>query len=48
MCVEELEATDVQLTDQQLWDQQIEEDLEAGRLNAFLTEAENEYEQGKG
>ena len=30
----------------QLWDKQIEEDLEAGRLDALLTEVEKEYEAG--
>jgi hypothetical protein len=29
-----------------LWDQQIAHDLEAGRLNALLSEVENEYEAG--
>lgn len=30
----------------QLWDQKIEEDLEAGRLDAILAEVDREYEQG--
>ena len=29
-----------------LWDQQIEEDLEAGRLDALLAEVDQEYEAG--
>ena len=29
------------------WDQQIADDLDAGRLDAFLAEAEAEYEAGK-
>jgi len=29
-----------------LWDKQIEEDLEAGRLNAVLAEVDKEYEAG--
>ena len=28
------------------WDQQIEEDLNAGRLDAFLAEVDREYEAG--
>lgn len=30
----------------QVWDEQIEEDLEAGRLNALLAEIDAEYEAG--
>jgi hypothetical protein len=30
----------------QLWDQQIEEDLEAGRLNALLREVDRECDEG--
>jgi hypothetical protein len=30
----------------QLWDKQIEEDLEAGRLDALMAEVEAEYEAG--
>lgn len=30
----------------QVWDQQIEEDLEAGRLDALLDEVDREYEAG--
>ncbi len=30
----------------QLWDEQIEDDLEAGRLDAVLAEAEKEYKAG--
>ena len=30
----------------QLWDKQIEEDLEAGRLDALLAEVDKEYEAG--
>jgi hypothetical protein len=30
----------------QVWDKQIEEDLEAGRLDALLTEVDNEYKSG--
>jgi hypothetical protein len=30
----------------QVWDRQIEEDLEAGRLDALLAEVEKEYEAG--
>lgn len=30
----------------QLWDKQIEEDLEAGRLDALLAEVDQEYEAG--
>ena len=29
-----------------LWDKQIEEDLEAGRLDALLEEVDKEYEAG--
>ncbi len=29
-----------------MWDKQIEEDLEAGRLNALLAEVDEEYEAG--
>ncbi len=29
-----------------LWDQQIEDDLEAGRLDALLAEVDQEYEAG--
>ena len=32
----------------QLWDEQIEEDLEAGRLDALLAEVDKEYEAGLG
>ena len=32
----------------QLWDKQIEEDLEAGRLDASLAEVDEEYEAGLG
>ena len=32
----------------QLWDQQIEEDLEAGRLDALLAEVDEEHEKGLG
>ncbi len=28
------------------WDKQIEDDLDAGRLDALLTEADKEYEAG--
>ena len=31
-----------------LWDKQIEEDLEAGRLDAVLAEVDKEYEAGLG
>lgn len=31
---------------EQLWDKQIEDDLEAGRLDDILAEAEREYEAG--
>jgi hypothetical protein len=30
----------------QIWDKQIEEDLEAGRLDALLAEVDKEYEAG--
>jgi hypothetical protein len=30
----------------QVWDKRIEEDLEAGRLDALLAEADEEYEAG--
>lgn len=30
----------------QVWDQQIEEDLEAGRLDALLAEVDSEYQAG--
>jgi hypothetical protein len=30
----------------QMWDKQIEEDLEAGRLDALLAEVEKEHEAG--
>jgi BioD-like phosphotransacetylase family protein len=30
-----------------LWDQQIEEDLEAGRLDALLAEVDKEYQAGQ-
>jgi hypothetical protein len=30
----------------QMWDRQIEEDLEAGRLDALLHEVDEEYEAG--
>ncbi|MGD9050101.1 MAG: hypothetical protein PVF77_18755 [Anaerolineae bacterium] len=30
----------------QIWDKQIEEDLEAGRLDALLAEVNEEYEAG--
>lgn len=30
----------------QMWDRQIEEDLEAGRLDALLAEVDKEYEAG--
>jgi hypothetical protein len=30
----------------QMWDKQIEEDLEAGRLDALLAEVNEEYEAG--
>jgi hypothetical protein len=30
----------------QMWDKQIEEDLEAGRLDALLAEVDDEYEAG--
>jgi hypothetical protein len=30
----------------QMWDEQIEEDLEAGRLDALLSEVEKEYQAG--
>ena len=30
-----------------IWDRQIEEDLEAGRLDAVLAEVEKEYEAGR-
>ena len=29
-----------------MWDQQIEEDLEAGRLDVLISEAEGEYRAG--
>ncbi|MGH7966053.1 MAG: hypothetical protein ACRERD_30250 [Candidatus Binatia bacterium] len=29
-----------------VWDQQIEDDLEAGRLDALLAEVESEYQAG--
>lgn len=32
----------------QVWDKQIEEDLEAGRLDALLAEVNKEYEAGLG
>jgi len=32
----------------QMWDRQIEEDLEAGRLDALLAEVDKEYEAGLG
>lgn len=32
----------------QMWDKQIEEDLEAGRLDALLAEVDKEYEAGSG
>ncbi len=32
----------------QIWDKQIEEDLEAGRLDALLAEVDKEYEAGLG
>jgi hypothetical protein len=32
----------------QMWDKQIEEDLEAGRLDALLAEVDKEYEAGLG
>ena len=31
-----------------LWDKQIEEDLQAGRLDAVLAEVDEEYEVGLG
>ena len=31
-----------------VWDKQIEEDLEAGRLDALLAEVDKEYEAGLG
>ncbi len=31
---------------EQKWDKQIEEDLEAGRLDALLAEVDKEYEAG--
>jgi hypothetical protein len=31
----------------QLWDHEIEEDLEAGRLDAVLSKAEKDYKAGK-
>ncbi len=31
-----------------LWDKQIEEDLQAGRLDAVLAEVDEEYEAGLG
>jgi hypothetical protein len=31
---------------EQIWDEQIENDLEAGRLDALLAEVEKEYEAG--
>jgi hypothetical protein len=30
----------------ELWDQQIEQDLESGRLDSFLSEVEREYTAG--
>ena len=30
----------------QVWEQQIEDDLDAGRLDALLSEVEKEYEAG--
>jgi hypothetical protein len=30
----------------QIWDKQIENDLDAGRLDALIAEAEKEYEAG--
>ena len=32
----------------EMWDKQIEEDLEAGRLDALLAEVDREYEAGLG
>ncbi len=32
----------------QMWDRQIEKDLKAGRLDALLTEVDQEYEAGLG
>jgi len=32
---------------QQVWDEQIEDDLESGRLDALMAEAESEYEAGQ-
>jgi hypothetical protein len=32
----------------QLWDKQIEDDLEAGRLDATLAEVEQQYQAGLG
>jgi hypothetical protein len=32
----------------QMWDEQIEEDLEAGRLDALLADVDKEYESGLG
>ncbi|MBI4771296.1 MAG: hypothetical protein HY784_13025 [Chloroflexi bacterium] len=32
----------------QVWDKQIEEDLEAGRLDALLAQVDKEYEAGLG
>ena len=32
--------------DHQVWDQQIEDDLEAGRLDAALAEVDKEYQAG--
>jgi hypothetical protein len=31
-----------------MWDKQIEEDLEAGRLDAMLAEVDEEYQAGLG
>jgi len=32
----------------EMWDKQIEEDLEAGRLDALLAEVDKEYDAGLG
>ena len=32
--------------DQQVWDRQIEDDLEAGRLDAALAEVDKDYQAG--
>ncbi|HEY0077934.1 MAG TPA: hypothetical protein VGB73_04750 [Pyrinomonadaceae bacterium] len=31
----------------QVWDRQLEEDVEAGRLDALIEQAEDDFEQGR-